>query len=287
MSNKDVLIIGPGFIGWTILRLLVAENYTVTCFCRRKEHGEALTKDGASRIVLGDLHDHDLIAKEAAAHSIIFHTATADDLPSVKALLDGIRQRTAAGLPALYIHTSGTSVLDDKSGGMFRGSTVYTDESPEQMDKVDNDAPHREIDLAIVRAMREEGVKGKAKMAIMVPPEIYGYNKWNGRLTVQLPDLTRFALKHGYAGYVGKGAGIESCIHVNDLARGYIVLLVSYAHSEIVLDEESKVCTANLRAALYGVQRARGYAEQPILLLRKRHHLLLVRCGSGDRQGPA
>lgn len=37
--------------------------------------------------------------------------------------------------------------------------------------------------------------------------------------------MTRFALKHGYAPMVGKGLGVESNIHVLDLARGYIFLL--------------------------------------------------------------
>lgn len=37
--------------------------------------------------------------------------------------------------------------------------------------------------------------------------------------------MTRFALKHGFSGYVGRGLGIESNIHVLDLARAYVVLL--------------------------------------------------------------
>ena len=38
-TNKTVLIIGPGFIGWNVLDILVAEGYSVTGFVRRKEHG--------------------------------------------------------------------------------------------------------------------------------------------------------------------------------------------------------------------------------------------------------
>ena len=50
-------------------------------------------------------------------------------------------------------------------------------------------------------------------------------NPQHKRLTIQIPTLTRFALKHGFAGHVGKGAAVESQIHVLDLARAYIVLL--------------------------------------------------------------
>lgn len=45
------------------------------------------------------------------------------------------------------------------------------------------------------------------------------------RLSVQIPTMTRFALKHGYVPLIGKGASAESNIHVIDLARAYVVLL--------------------------------------------------------------
>lgn len=58
-------------------------------------------------------------------------------------------------------------------------------------------------------------------MANLAPP----VNPIHKRLTIQIPTLTRFALKHGYAGHVGPGLAVESNVHVLDLARGYIVLL--------------------------------------------------------------
>lgn len=56
----------------------------------------------------GDLADHDFIAKQTAESDITIHTATADDLPSVK-----VKERSTAGKEVIYINTSGTSVLDD------------------------------------------------------------------------------------------------------------------------------------------------------------------------------
>ena len=47
----------------------------------------------------------------------------------------------------------------------------------------------------------------------------------HGRGSIQIPTLTRFALKHGYAAYVGKGLAVESNIHVLDLARAYVYIL--------------------------------------------------------------
>lgn len=50
-------------------------------------------------------------------------------------------------------------------------------------------------------------------------------NPKHKRITIQLPTLTRFALKHGYAPYIGAGKPVESNIHVLDLARAYVVLM--------------------------------------------------------------
>ncbi|KAF2089273.1 NAD(P)-binding protein [Saccharata proteae CBS 121410] len=221
-TNKTVFIVGPGFIGWNVLDLLVASDYTVSALVRRPAHASAIAASGATPIH-GELDDSDLIASHSAQNAIIIHTATADHLPSAKAVLRGVKARADRGESTIYIHTSGTSVLDDGSKGAFKGEKVYSDERPEEIDALPDDAMHREIDLEIVRASKELGER--AKIAIMIPPEVYGYNMAHKRLTIQFPTLARFALKHGFSGHVGKGLSVESQIHVKDLARGYIVLL--------------------------------------------------------------
>lgn len=113
--------------------------------------------------------------------------------------------------------------LDDKANGSFNGEKIYSDHQPEVIDSVLDDAPHGEIDLAIVRAKR--ALDNKAILAIMIPPEIYGSDPKHKRPPIQIPTLTRFALKHGFAGHVGKGPSLESQIHYMDLARAYVVLL--------------------------------------------------------------
>lgn len=55
-------------------------------------------------------------------------------------------------------------------------------------------------------------------MVVLVNPK-------NKRHSIQIPTLTRFAMKHGFAAHVGAGATAESNIHVMDMARAYVVLL--------------------------------------------------------------
>ena len=154
---------------------------------------------------------------------VTIHTATADHLPSVRAVLDGVKERAESGKSTIFIHTSGTSVLDDGSLGAFKSDRIYYDNDPASIDAVPDKAPHRQIDLAIVRARKELG--DEAKLAIMIPPTIYGFDQKHKRGSIQIPTITRFALKNGYVGHVGKGLSVESQVHFLDLARGYVVLL--------------------------------------------------------------
>ena len=68
-SGKDVFIIGPGFIGWCVLDLLVAEGYKVTGLVRRKEHAEGIQQSGAST-VMGSLDDKQLIREYTAKNDM-------------------------------------------------------------------------------------------------------------------------------------------------------------------------------------------------------------------------
>ena len=175
--------------------------------------------------IMGDLNDAALITQHAYQADIIFHTATADHLPSVLAVLSGISARSARGKDTIFIHTSGTGVLDDGANGAFKSSIIYHDNNPSQIDSLADSAPHRSVDLAILKARSEAVNQGKAKMAIMTPPLIYGFNPKHERLSIQIPTFTRWAIKHSYASHVGRGLAVESNIHVLDLARGYVTLL--------------------------------------------------------------
>ena len=67
--SKGVFIIGPGFIGWIVLELLLDEGYSVQGLVRRKEHGEQIEKSGAIAIQ-GDLNYYDLIVKHVLQNDV-------------------------------------------------------------------------------------------------------------------------------------------------------------------------------------------------------------------------
>lgn len=170
-TGKKVFIVGPGFIGWNVLDILIDHGYSVTGLVRRDEHAKGIEASGATA-VKGQLDDKELITQQTLEHDIVFHTATADHVASAVAIIDGIKQRASKGLSTIYIHTSGTSVLDDGAKGSKKSDKVYSDKTRDEVDSVPDSAPHRQIDLAIVKGQKEIGTS--AKIAIMIPPLIYG-----------------------------------------------------------------------------------------------------------------
>jgi nucleoside-diphosphate-sugar epimerase len=217
----SVFLLGPGFIGLEILSELLEDGYSVTTLVRRDEARASLEKLG-SKTIKGSLDDHDVIRDAAANNDIIIHTATADHKPSAVAILDGIAERAKSGKSSIYIHTSGCSAITDKSEGEYVSDKIYEDDKPETVDSIADDAPHRQIDLAILERRKQLG--SKAKISIVLPPVIYGLGKEN-RLSIQIPTMARFAIKHGFAGFCGGGKAVWGQIHVSDLAKGYMHIL--------------------------------------------------------------
>ena len=77
-TPKSVFIIGPGFIGWNVLELLVGQGHTVTGLVRRDSHAEQIKASGALA-VKGNLDDHSLIVKHVLKNDVSY-IAPADSL---------------------------------------------------------------------------------------------------------------------------------------------------------------------------------------------------------------
>ncbi|KAL4888484.1 hypothetical protein BDV59DRAFT_206066 [Aspergillus ambiguus] len=218
-----VFLLGPGLIGGEVLDLLLKnKEYEITTLVRREAARLALHELGV-KTVLGSLSDKNVIASQTAASDIVIHTATADDLPSVQAILEGVRERTQRGQQTIYIHTSGASLIGDNSEGSYKNDFIFDDENPGSIDALPDSASHREIDLAIVNARKE--LSSHAKFSIIIPPVVYGVSTREKRLSIQLPTMVRYSIKHGYSGMVGEGLSVWNQVHVKDLARGYVALL--------------------------------------------------------------
>jgi nucleoside-diphosphate-sugar epimerase len=221
-SPRSVFLLGAGYVGRHVIDNLLAAGHPVTTLVRNKELANTLEKTGVKTLI-GNLEDFETITAQAAQHEITINTSSSDDVPSVQAVLAGVRQRVAQGLPATYIHTSGTGLLVDDAKGRYKSDKIYSDDDPASIDALPLTAMHRDVDLTIVEAAREIG--NKATIVVVIPPIIYGFNPTHKRVSMGLPALVRFALKHGFSGRVNEGRNVWNAVHVADLARAYMTLI--------------------------------------------------------------
>lgn len=121
-----LFLLGVGFIGGSLLRSLLASNkYAITALVRSEDKAKVLKSLGVTPL-FGSLSDEELISNAVLKNDVsprstrikadtygreqvIIHTATADDLASVRAILAGLAKRPASAPAAVYIHTSGSA----------------------------------------------------------------------------------------------------------------------------------------------------------------------------------
>jgi hypothetical protein len=193
---------------------------------RNQAKADGVTKayPGAKNIhfVFGDNNSADVISAAAAAADVVLHTGlSADDIPSAKAIIDGIVKGHTASNPAAYIHISGTGLLTwyDSENKRY-GQPPLPDQTYNDYDGIErlasgmpDTAPHRDVDLVIQAAARENGDALRA--AIVLPPTIYGAGRGpDNQRSIQVPVLAEYLLKKGYAP-IAEGSGETEWDNVN------------------------------------------------------------------------
>lgn len=150
-----------------------------------------------------------MLVKATLEHDIIIHAATADDEDSVRSIVKGLSQKPKDA-KSVYIHTSGTGVLTDPnaSHGNETSTKFYSDIDNKDVDSLPDSAYHRNVDLIIKRAVDAKQL-GSSKVAIMLPPLIYGLGTGPfNRTSIQVPGWAAESAKAKQVTIVGKGIPI-------------------------------------------------------------------------------
>lgn len=233
----NVFVTGAaGFIGGSIATGLVQAGHNVTGLVRSAEQADELKALGMNAVI-GTLDDSQLLAQQARAADAVINAASSDHRGAVAALLDALR-----GSNKVFLHTSGSSIVGDASGGKSSDDIYYEDNLPEPtVDKADRVA----IDN-LVLAAAQDGVNS----AVICNTLIYGHSLGVNRDSVQLPRLLKQARKNGVVRHVGTGQNIWSNVHIEDVVALYQLALTKNVPGTFYFVESGEASFIDMTTAM-------------------------------------
>lgn len=233
----NVFVTGAaGFIGGSIATGLVQAGHNVTGLVRSAEQADELKALGMNAVI-GTLDDSQLLAQQARAADAVINAASSDHRGAVAALLDALR-----GSNKVFLHTSGSSIVGDASGGKSSDDIYYEDNLPEPtVDKADRVA----IDK-LVLAAAQDGVNS----AVICNTLIYGHSLGVNRDSVQLPRLLKQARKSGVVRHVGTGQNIWSNVHIEDVVALYQLALTKNVPGTFYFVESGEASFIDMTTAM-------------------------------------
>jgi nucleoside-diphosphate-sugar epimerase len=196
----SILLTGAtGFIGSSVLPLLLDEGHSVTALVRDETKAATVTAAGATAII-GDATDADLVTRAARESDGVIHLASGKDVDPVfiEAVLRGLE---GSGKP--FVHT----------GGIWSfGSNA----------DIEGDSPLNPPALTAWRGANEarvlssEGIRG----GVVVPSIVYGHGKGLPNVIVDAPRGSGAAPA---LRLIGDGSQHWATVHVDDLAALYVL----------------------------------------------------------------
>ncbi|PWN93498.1 hypothetical protein FA10DRAFT_277298 [Acaromyces ingoldii] len=236
-QQKTLFLIGPGFIGGTLLQHLKQRrpDLKLTALTRREEQAKELQDLGIEPIK-GGLDDASIIKEHASKADIVIHVATADHLESALAVVDGIKSRADKSKKVVYIHTSGNNELAQAAKGLEKASVEDKILSDSQGDeaiekRLASDAPHRQVDGPLREQLFNDAAEkaNNASTTVMMPPLVYGIGAapWH-RISIQAPILARAMMQNGNTIALDRAVAEYAywdAVSVHDLSEAFVVLL--------------------------------------------------------------
>ncbi|ODN77139.1 hypothetical protein L202_05669 [Cryptococcus amylolentus CBS 6039] len=267
MAGPRVFFTGvTGYIGGTVFQTLLTSSNPpsqITPLIRSPEKASLLTSSPAIASIvpssttltplIGSLSELDKLRDSSAEADVVVNCADFDDLPGMKAMLEGQKKRfEKTGEKGIFIHTSGTGALYDDARGDYPGKTIYTDLDPSSdpsthpsISTLDATAPHRDVDWALLDADAE----GYVKAYIVYPSGVWGFGQGpvfeeelSYLVSSQTKTITRIALDRGRVGVCGTGANIWNHINITDLGTLYALVYSKSTSSPPSLPHGRQAC---------------------------------------------
>jgi nucleoside-diphosphate-sugar epimerase len=240
-SRRNLLKIfvtgASGFIGGSIAAGLGRAGHRVRGLIRNPEHAAELARLGIEPVI-GTLDDHALLVAQAQAADAVVNAASSDHRAAVEALIEGL-----AGSGKPFLHTSGSSIVGDASGGEAGAATIYSE------DALPEPTADKAARVAIDRLVLEAAQKN-IRSAVLCNTLIYGHGAVAGSASVQLPRLVRQAQKSGVVRHVGSGGNIWSNVHIDDVVELYRLALEKTPAGTFYFVESGEASFRDMSAAI-------------------------------------
>lgn len=224
-----------GFIGGSVAAALVRAGHQVTGLVRDAAQLRELEKIGVEGVV-GTLDDSAVLTAQANAADAVINAASSDHRGAVETLIEAL-----AGSGKVFLHTSGSSIVGDASGGEGTDKIYLEDALPEPT----ADKAKRVAIDQLVLASAARGVRS----AVLCNTLIYGHGALP-RDSVQLPRLIKQARKSGVVRHVGPGRNIWSNVHIDDVADLYLLALQNTPAGTFYFVESGEAAFRDMSAAI-------------------------------------
>jgi nucleoside-diphosphate-sugar epimerase len=240
-SKENILKIfvtgASGFIGGSIAAGLVRAGHRVRGLIRNPEHAAELERLGIETVI-GTLDDRALLVAQAQAADAVINAASSDHRTAVEALIEGL-----AGSGKPFLHTSGSSIVGDASGGEAGAARIYSE------DALPEPTADKAARVAIDRLVLEAAQKN-IRSAVLCNTLIYGHGAVAGSASVQLPRLVRQAQKSGVVRHVGSGGNTWSNVHIDDVVELYRLALEKTPAGTFYFVESGEASFRDMTAAI-------------------------------------
>jgi nucleoside-diphosphate-sugar epimerase len=234
----NIFITGAsGFIGGSIAARLARAGHHVRGLIRNPEHAAPLQRLGIEPVI-GTLDDSALLTREAQAADAVINAASSDHRKAVVALIEGL-----AGSGKAFLHTSGSSIVGDASGGEAGAAAIYHE------DALPEPTADKAARVAIDNLVLDAAQRG-IRSAVLCNTLIYGHGAVPGSASVQLPRLVRQAQKSGVVRHVGSGGNIWSNVHIDDVADLYALALEKTPAGTFYFVESGEASFREMSAAI-------------------------------------
>lgn len=247
----NIFITGAGgFIGGSIAAGLARDGHRVRGLIRRAEQADDLKRLNIEPVI-GSLDDTDLLATEARAADAVINAASSDHRAAVETLIGALE-----GTNKPFLHTSGSSIVGDASGGEASDKIYSEDDLPAP---TPDKAPRVAIDTIVLDAAKR-GVRS----AVLCNTLIYGHGAVPNATSVQLPRLERQAKKSGIVRHVGRGLNIWSNVHIDDVVDIYRLALEKSPAGTFYFVESGEAQFRDMTTAMARALDLRGPEDWPL-----------------------